>query len=222
MSIMRVHGLSGVNLLARSFVAASHKRRMLRRWFKGLSLYSVVLIGLASMLWGSDNKRVELQEASEILESKSQSRKRELADASNRASLLRKQLRAAEAVAKHPNWGSVLALIASKASGHAVLSGLTLNVSDVAKVPESAVKASKQKTDGAKEPASLRAATIVLNGQAQGLADVTDYVLILEDLNVFDSVRVKDASNSSNSGNGGTTRFEIVCKIEERRIGGKP
>ncbi len=221
MSTIRVKGLGGVNLMARTFVAASHQRRLVKHWSKGLSIYAIVLSGLAAMLWGSGGKREELKDASKILDSKIESRKRELADASGRASALRKQLRAAEAVGQHPDWGHVLALVATKANGGVVLSGTTLTVSEPQKAADAAASKAKAKTDKGKE-ASPRTATIVLTGQAQGLSDVQDYVLILEDLNMFDAVRLKDATNSESSGSVRTTRFEIICKIEERRIGGKP
>ena len=50
MSTIRVQGLGGVNLLSRAFVASAHQRRLVKRWFKGLSFYAIVLAGLAAML----------------------------------------------------------------------------------------------------------------------------------------------------------------------------
>lgn len=219
MSTIRVHGLGGVNLLGRAHVAASLQRRLFKRWSKGLFLYVVVLAGLAVTLWGRDGKGDELKEASEILDSKIESRARELAEASSRATVLRKQMRAAEAVGQHPDWGGVLAIVASKASGRVVLTGMSLNVTDAPKPADAAARAAKPKAEGTKEVAAPRTATIILFGQAQGLAPVTDYAILLEEMNQFDSVKVKD---SAESGDGGTTRFEIVCKMEERKIGGKP
>lgn len=221
MSTIRVHGLGGVNLLGRAYVAASYQRRLFKRWSKGLLLYVVVLAGLAMMLWGRGGKGVELQEASQILDSKIESRTRELAEASTRAAALRKQLRAAEAVGQHPDWGGVLAVVATKANGRVVLTGMSLGVADTPKTADAAAKAAKPKAEGTKEAGASRTATIVLFGQAQGLANVTDYAILLEEMNLFDSVKVKDSADNS-SGTGGTTRFEIVCKMEERKIGGKP
>lgn len=221
MSTHRVQGLGGVNLLARAFVAASHQHRLVKRWSKGLSLYAIVLAGLAAMLWGGGGKREELQDASKILESKIESRKRELAEASGREAALRKQLRAAEAVGQHPDWGDVFATVATNANGRVVLSGMTVTVSELQKLAGAAAKNTKQRADAGRETTAPRTATITLTGQAQGLSDVQDYVLGLEDLNLFDAVRLKDATNSESSGSVRTTRFEIICKIEERRIGGK-
>ncbi len=222
MSTIRTQGLGGVNLLGRSFVHASQQHRLIKRWGKGLFVYVVVVTGLVSIMSGGGAQREELLAASGSLEAKLESRKRELAGKISEASTLRKQLRAAEAVGRHPQWGDVLALIATKANGRVVISGLSFVVSEPLRTGDAAAKASKAKTEGAKEAFDPRSATITLNGQAQNLAAVNEYVLALEDMNLFDQVRLKDATNIDNGSGLTTTRFEIACRIEERKIGGKP
>lgn len=218
---IRTQGLGGVNLLAKSFADSSRQRVLMKRWTKGLILYVLLLGGLAAALFGGDSNRDELRGTSETLETKLTSRKRELSEQSGRASVLRKQLRAAEAVGQHPLWGQVFAVVAAKASGRVVLSGLSLTVNEPPRASEAAASGGA-KTQGTKNTLNARTAVIVVNGRARGLSEVNEYVLALEDLGVFDQVRLKDATNVDSGTGPVTTRFEVVCKVEQRRLGGKP
>lgn len=121
-------------------------------------------------------------------------------------------LQAHRSLQADPDWSLLLALVASRVDDDVALTGIQL-------APRRADRSAEEDPPDAAAPASPGAAAyeLVLTGRAPSQGRVTDFVLDLEGLGVFDSVAILDAQRDSESAaEESGVRFVILCLLVER------
>src|SRR4051812_28279267 len=184
----------GINLIPAPRRAAIARRARVRRWLTGSGCYAVLLIIAYGMCMTSAGNDVDASTAA--LERTN----RQIDDLTHSLSTLRPQMaemQARLAVARHvgdqPDWSHLLAIISATLDDEIVLSSTRLESSDT----------TGNTTPGARHaapPASQPSAdsdcrlTASLQGFAKSQAAVTQFVLRLERLGLFERVEMVNSS----------------------------
>lgn len=135
---------------------------------------------------------------------------------------VRKRLAQARAVADHPDWSRLLALLAQVRGEETMLESLELTRIETAAVQAVGVAAAGPRVAAALANGAVPAAKRVrerfglkLAGVARSAGAVTRLVLALEESGVFVSVRLIEAKPAE-LGGAGASAFRIECELAER------
>lgn len=215
---------SRINLVPRSRRLAKHRRKRKRLWVTIITAYSVLVVSAITgsrLLHVFDSRAVATQ--IETLESQIQK-------ASEDAKSLRAQIRqvkdtweTANVVNSQPDWSLLLALIADVGQDHIMLSSCELaaaaaDESSRAEMPATPATASPSAptTPTAAAPTHSSAAwTLNLSGRARSQSAVSQFVLRLEQLTLFEQVRLVETRREPSNDARADTHFVflITCTM---------
>jgi Tfp pilus assembly protein PilN len=205
---------AGINLIPLPRLEVMARRRRVHRWLAAAGAYAVILIVGYTMCVASAGSDVDATGAA--LEKTN----RRIDDLNRALESLRPQLAEAQTklvvartVGDQPDWSLLLTVISSTLDEEIVLNNARLDMSDatIAAGRQSGAPTSRPSTDpGAKF-------TVGLQGFARSQAAVTQFVLRLERLGLFDRVEMMNSSRQP-FGSADATGFRIECEL--RRIGG--
>jgi Tfp pilus assembly protein PilN len=175
-----------INLIPAQRRQAKASRRRIVKWGVGLGLYCVVVLAgcLAYRQYAAaDNRGIEGRASK--ADNHLKSAKSAMATLGVSAAKSRQELQTAQALAQQPDWSFLFDLMSRSLGENVVLQSCRLEplgLSDkAAKTPDKTDK----KTDS-----SPKSAKLDLAGIAKNQSDMSDYVLRLEKLGIFDKVRL--------------------------------
>lgn len=209
---------TGINLIPQPRLQMMARRTRVHRWLAAAGAYAVILIVGYTMCVASAGSDVDATGAA--LEKTN----RKIDELNRAVESLRPQLTEAQAklavartVGDQPDWSLLLSVISSTLDEEIVLNNARLTTSD-------ASSSNRQVAAAAAAPPTSRPSgdadakfTVALQGFAKSQAAVTQFVLRLERLGLFDRVEMMNSSRQP-FGNGDATGFRIECEL--RRIGG--
>ncbi|GEM_PF-1503354 len=205
-----------VNLISPARASRVRTRMLARRWATGLGFYTLLLGTLGLVLTGTASRQQELREAVLLFEAKAESRKQELASDRRRAEDLRKALRAAQAVGMHADWGRMLTIIAAEAGDTITIDKLDVKVEQEQPRVVGTSAAGSAARPGSRERTPSRHARVLISGIGADLASVQSMTVRLEEIGVFDQVRIQETSAMEARGQTWTlVKFQIVCTMRE-------
>lgn len=133
-------------------------------------------------------------------------------------------LEASRAVSVHPNWGTLLRLLTTEMNGKVALRGVEVtgvkrnSDQQQQNIRRAGVPVSTSKPERADD--SAKSYDINMSGYALTQQDVTDYVLKLERLMLFDRVILVETKRQI-LGSGEVFAFVIRCTVEQSDGGGQ-
>lgn len=206
--------LFGVNLLPSARVAAIRRRGCIKAWSVGCGVYTLGLAVWCVVLsagsgWGS--LKAELETAHAAV----QERSREVAASRAELESARRAWEAAQAVGVHPDWSVLLGLLANTRGDEVVLSNCELQPASAAeKVPA----AGPARVGG---PVAAPGYTLEVHGVALSQRAVSSYVLVLESLDVFETVTLLEAKRAAAAGalrpGMDVVSFKLRCSLVDGR-----
>lgn len=198
------------NLIPAARVAMAARRRRTRAWAIGLSVYATLAVSGAALSSSAPGEsdaaaRAALAEADQRLAAAE--RRSKVARAATAADARR--IEAARAVAEHPDWSRVLRAVSGLCADRIVLEKLELSPVPAAPVPITS-RASAPPMSAL--PSSY---TLVVAGVASGPVQVSEFVLGLERLGVFDSVAQREVRGGTTRGRE-TVTFRVECSVADK------
>lgn len=194
------------NLIPTSVLAARARSRRLRLWSLSAGVYTTLAASGCLLAFSGDDESVHIEgrlaeTTAEIdaLTSAVSKLKLDIASAS-------RQIAAAKEVTAHPDWSTLLSVVADARPQGLVLDDLAID--PLAPKAERSAKSA--------QPASTRPAgyTLTLRGLAKGPREVTAFVLNLEALQLFASVELRQSSAARTS-DADAAAFHIVCTVTD-------
>lgn len=203
-----------INLIPVDRVRTSERRDRIRRWTTIVCGYAGItalacLVAHVPLAQHSPQAKIEL----ERLAARAAKAADDRARLHERLVAQRRALENAKAVGEHPDWSILLESIARIRSDRAAVESLTLTAAPLDQKPPTAPAAS-QAPEAKAKPRKGTAYTLKLTGFVTGPGEVFDFARAVEQLKVFDEVRVKD-SRSATLGVMPATRFEIEAVATE-------
>jgi hypothetical protein len=198
--------MNGVNLIPGKRREAKARKARLHTWTLTLTVYALVLLAGYLLLdryalgntqsLRSQSKRAltELGRAHQLAQALNQ----ELAQTG-------KKLHTAQEIGGQPDWGALLAILSQNTTQNVVLNYCRM---DRAQLPENATKTGEAKTPTEDFPVVLE-----LGGFAKVQSDVSGYVLSLENLHLFDKVKLVKTSRESYQGQEAVS-FRLECTLQ--------
>ena len=204
-----------VNLIPTGYREAQQRRRRTRAWFTIFGGYAIILavayVGAASALGDGGSTLADLARTTQQVE-----------ELSRCANMLKIQLRDAQlklgvarTVGDQPDWSLLLAILGKLSDDQIVLRSCRLEI----------LAESRILLPAGPKPASQPAApngptkfTLTLTGLGKAQADVTNFVLRLEKLGLFDRVDLLQSLREPVA-NGEATAFKIECALHARAAG---
>ncbi len=224
--------MNDINLIPRYRIEARQRRSRIRAWAWGCAGYAAVMVAAcavaASVFGGGDRSTSGEMGRME----------RQLADTNRQLTLVRPemdearaQLDAGRAVTVQPDWGLLLKLLAQSRGDSVVLDRVALSPVEAPTVAEKieatkpaaggniALAAAKKKRDAEKrKPLCVE---IQISGLARTQLDVSQFVLRLEQIKLFDQVKLLDTSRAA-PGESAVISFRLQCSMAEDLGGRKP
>ncbi|MDD4891470.1 MAG: PilN domain-containing protein [Phycisphaerae bacterium] len=201
-----------VNLMPQVRRHAKARKARIVRWSTALGTYGfLLLVGyVASVHYVKADTRPLDTEARE-LDSKLATTKQTVAALSRELAQVQAKLRTAQSVGQQPDWSRLLALLAQNTSENIVL--------DVCRLRRVA-KADAPAAPGAPkaDPSADSRLVLELDGFAKSQSNVPEYVLRLEEVGLFDKVKLVKTSRQDFLKNK-TVAFSLECTF--RTGGGK-
>lgn len=205
-----------VNLLPKPRRSALARRSSSRLWIMGGAGYAAIVI-ISGLVFSLSGPRSAV--ASDLFERQ----ERELTDRDARVAeltlqteSLNRRLERLRRIQNHPDMSSLVRLIASRLQDRIVLDSMTFDRS-----VQQPAQASRKKigADAASAPdvapqAPRVSYQIDIAGIARQQADVTSFVLRLEELGLFDKVTVVDSGKREVQG-AELAQFRLRCQVEE-------
>jgi len=196
----------GVDLLPRSCREALAGRRRKRVWAMVCGLYgAMVAISWLASPGPAPTLASELARANAL----TVVRERELETVRGEVRELARSVGLAQAVGDHPNWSRLLSLVARARGEKVVLSRIA-----VESVAAGATdRAQARSNEGLPRPGY----EVSLAGTGVNQASVSEFVLGLERLGLFDSVTlVETRARATSDGVQGVVEFSLRCRLVER------
>jgi Tfp pilus assembly protein PilN len=198
--------MKSINLIPAQRRQAKASRGRIVKWGVGLGFYCIViLVGcLAYRHYATgDNWGIEGQVSK--ADNHLKSVKGAMATLGAGAAKSRQEFGTVEALAQQPDWSLMFDLMSRSLGENVVLQSCRLEpLGLLDKGPKGADKADK-KTDNSPKPARVD-----LAGVAKGQSDMSDYVLRLEKLGIFDKVRLIQTTPQTFMG-GKAASFRLEC-----------
>lgn len=196
--------MNTINLLPRARQQQLVIRRRERAWWIGGSLYAagVAAVCVVANLARPADAELTLEEL-ERAQARLDATESELRTVAKSTLALRERGALARGIGGTPDWSHLLAIVAQPLGAQLVLDGCEL-----ASPSESASTARPAKGQPAQRPAHI----VRLSGVGTTATAVTDYVLALESLRLFRSVKLVDTGTRS-VGGVERTAFRIECAL---------
>ncbi|MBL0869535.1 MAG: PilN domain-containing protein [Phycisphaerales bacterium] len=196
-----------VNLIPPSVLTARARARRVRIWGFTAGVYVSLAASGCLLAFSGDHESVHIEDrlaetTAEIdsLTSAISKLKIDIASSS-------RQIAAAKEVTAHPDWSTLLSVVADARP-------LGLVLDDVAIDP---VTPKADRSTKSIQPASTRPSTytVTLRGLAKGPREVTAFVLNLEALTLFASVELRQSS-AARTADSDAAAFHIVCTVADQ------
>lgn len=209
-----------INLVPKARLEGRARKTRIVRWATAVSTYGVLLsvAYLASVRYVRGDTRPLDTEARE-LDSKVASTNETVSTLSRELGQVQAKLRTAQAVGVQPDWSLLLALLSKHTSENIVLETCRLRrVQRDASRPAAAAPGAA----GAANDAAMEAPLLLeLEGFAKAQSNVAEYVLRLEQVDLFDKVKLVKTSRQEFMKNK-TVGFSIECTFRSSRGGHTP
>ena len=206
--------MQSVNFIPARRLHARGQRRRLRRWSCGCAVYAAALLGayvLCCALYGG-NRSAQAQDLNETKE-QVQRTKQAICDTQGELSAAELRLRANNAVGDQPDWSLLLMLLSRSLTEEVVLRQCELGAAASSKAP-GAWRA------GANRPAEGGGPNLLsIEGYGRTQPDVSQFVLHLERLGLFDHVKLIKTSRQPFLTDSAVA-FRVECWFGEQ--GGNP
>ncbi len=202
-----------VNLIPMSMREKIVQRRRLRTWGLYLSLYAacLALAGVAiriGLLTGESNVSRQIEDEQTKMKLVQNEYIRDKALVSD----LRRQIDAANATGRHPNWGLLLDLVSQGLNDQTVLDGVELIRTRIE--PAKAPPAKGAEATAKKPPAAARTEfTLALRGRSQSVEAMGHMLVELEKCNVFRQVKLGD-NRRVDSTTASVIEFQVTCLLD--------
>jgi hypothetical protein len=211
--------MTPINLIPIERRIAAAKHRRIRAWSTVAGGYAVlVLIGCiaanAPLASHSPQVKADLERLAQRTERANTERTRIEAQLTQQ----RRQLETARAVGEHPDWSILLDAVARTKAERAALDSVTLTTRlvEAKSLPTLPADAAAAASAAKVKPAPTPTYTLRLTGFVVGPGEVFEFARAIEQLSVFDDVRVKD-SRSAPLGAMSATRFEIEASVADAK-----
>ncbi|MDI1288830.1 MAG: hypothetical protein PSX37_02615 [bacterium] len=196
-----------LNLIPAYVREATANTRRVHRWSKVLACLAATAAVAVGVALTRENPARDAWAGVTELESRIDTRKRELASFRAQSSALAKQMESADAVSNHPDWSAALAIIADRLGESLVLDSCNLNRPREVRLPAASPAAP------APRPAQVHLAySIELGGIATTQAAVHRYLADLQSAGLFDSVTLIE-TRSRPLGDRTLVGFRLSCEI---------
>jgi hypothetical protein len=210
-----------INLIPIERRVAAAKRRRIRLWSTIAGAYAgAVLIGCLVANAPLASHSPQVQADLERLAQRTERANTEKARIEAQLTQQRRQLETARAVGEHPDWSILLDAIARAKAERASLDSVTLTSRLVEAKAAPAAPPSADAASGTPapkpKPTPTTNYTLRLTGFVVGPGEVFEFARAIEQLSVFDDVRVKD-SRSAPLGAMAATRFEIEASVADAK-----
>lgn len=202
--------MNDFNLLPSKHVHAQARRRRIFAWVIGAGVYvTVVTIGAVGTYAGTGPSRAAAQRERQEIERNIEAGKSEIAQLNKQLSDARHRLKTSSEVSKHPDWSILLKVLADLRDPSMLLDSVELSkiTTELATKPAAG---SKKK---APPPTSTRF-VLKLSGLASNLASVPPFVLRLEGIGLFSSVKLVESRAAELNGRSVAT-FRVECTLTD-------
>lgn len=202
--------MNDINLLPTHRVQRLARRQHTLAWVVGASIYTaVVVLGAAGTYAGTGPSRAAAQKEREEIERSIETGKGEIAQLNQRLADARHRLKTSVEVSKHPDWSILLKLLADLRDSRMVLDKVELNKVTIEAPGAKAAQAKKKPV-----PASRQKFVLKLSGIAQSLDTVPPFVLRLEGIGLFSSVKLLESRTGELQGRP-MAMFRIECALAD-------
>jgi hypothetical protein len=206
--------LRPVNLVPAPRRYASAARKRAYRWCWGVGIYASLL--LTAFVACSAVVSGEADDKSPMIEKTT----RQIDELTNAANAIRPQLTEAQTrltvartVGDQPDWSLLLAILSSTVDDNIVLTNTKLDVAaETQATPKPAARASS-KTETASAPAQPTILKLTLQGMGRSPAAVTQFVLRIERLGLFERVELARSSRQT-VGSIDANVFRVECVLQ--------
>lgn len=196
--------MNGINLIPAERRCRHQRRARIRLWITIAPICTSMLAGLYGYLavnW--ETRTSDLVAKRDLLAAEVDSTKKEVEQDKADANQIAAALWANHAVAEQPDWGLLLALLAEKLDDQTVLSGVDVRPAEDSKgatAPKERVRPDRY--------------TIRLMGYSQRQEGVSQFVLNLEKLGLFDSVVMKESRRTTIL-SADAVEFRVECAVSD-------
>lgn len=207
--------MNDFNLLPAKHVRTQAIKRRLWFWIVGATLYTAsITIGAIATYAGTSPSRAASQRERAEIEATIDSGKKEIAQLNKQLAEARHRLKTAAEVSKHPDWSILLKVLADLRDPTMVLDGVELR-KVTAEVPAKPTANKKKPAAGTETRFVLK-----LSGLAQSLESVPPFVLRLEAIKLFSSVKLVE-SRAADLNTKQVAMFRVECTMIDAE-GGTP
>ena len=192
-----------------------------------LTVYTVLMLGFYAACYALSDSDTEatFQEMREIADSAKQSNA-EIRQLRGTIAAAREELTAARALAKHPDWSLLLAVLADTVTDQIVLHRCILTPmaddetgasgGDEGEADDDSEPSEEDKARRALAERLGRSYRLEVSGQAKTQAAVSQFVLCLEKVQLFDAVRMIKTSRQSSSSSQAVA-FDVECSLTTKK-----
>ncbi|MBU6413476.1 MAG: PilN domain-containing protein [Planctomycetes bacterium] len=207
--------MNDFNLLPAKHVRTQAIKRRLWIWVVGAGLYtaSIAMGAIATYAGTSPSRAANQRERAEI-EATIDSGKKDIAQLNKQLAEARHRLKTTAEVSKHPDWSILLKVLADLRDPTMVLDGVELR--KVAAEVSAKPTANKRKSTTTAETRFV----LKLSGFAQSLESVPSFVLRLEAIKLFSSVKLVE-SRAADLNTKQVALFRVECSLIDAE-GGAP
>ncbi len=205
--------MQDTNLISQARRLKQQWCKQLRRWIIGCAAYVFVVGAVLAgcyLVWGSHDRAL----AGEL-----QATENEVAEVAAEVDRLQQEvakvkaaLQASRAVGKHPDWSTVLVLLSRELGNEVVLKGCRLEPVGAGSRNGQVGLFDASKKPAVSTPLERRRYRLKLTGFGKSQTVVSQFVLRLEQFDLFEEVRLTK-SNRQSFLNGQAVAFEIECSI---------
>lgn len=200
--------MNAINLMPVQRRLAKARRRRIMKWAGALGVYCLALL-LGCVLSSHYVPRND-----QGLEAQAMRADTQLKAARTRTAVLNEdiakanqRLQTVQAIQQHPDWGTMLDLVARNLGNTMVLDSCRLQAIGLADKENKPSPDAAKQADGASKPIVLE-----ITGLAKNHSDVSDYMLRLEKLRLFSKIRLIKTSHQVFLNDKATT-FHLECLV---------
>jgi hypothetical protein len=210
--------MQSVNFIPARRITAKQRRRQINRWAVTVSVYAMLLIGVYACsyaLWGGGHAAIADEERKTSL--RVEQAKRAISTLQGELTAEEATLKANQALADQPDWSVLLVLVAGSLSDEVVLNRCDLRPGQVLETAAAGSPAPGPPPSGPPSPAPGAAATpgpfvLTVAGYGKTMTAVSQFVLALERLALFDQVRLIK-TNREPFQSTQAVAFQIECSL---------
>jgi Tfp pilus assembly protein PilN len=197
--------MPAVNLIPVQRRERAQRKRRARAWALGISSYAATLSVTYAVLagaWATDDR--PLVEKLARIPNEISDTNRRIDELQTRLRELQSKLNAMRAIADQPDWAILLSVLGREVGQEAALSELSLEPIAAGEIARSAVPSTR--------PAVVQGYALAINGVARSQSAVSQFVLRLEQIGLFDRVQLVKSSRTT-LGEGEATAFRVEASI---------